>query len=79
MAIPRSIKTTTIKPSGTVSLLAGASPGMHYPESRFCIRRVRVSKHSELVQKLKDAGYHVEDCVGIASFPLIFSFLKKIK
>jgi len=29
MAIPRSIKTTSIKPSGTVSLLAGATPGIH--------------------------------------------------
>ncbi|KAI7820754.1 hypothetical protein BX661DRAFT_188941 [Kickxella alabastrina] len=28
-----------VKPSGSVSLLAGATPGMHYPESRFCIRR----------------------------------------
>jgi len=27
LAIPRSIKTTSIKPSGTVSLLAGATPG----------------------------------------------------
>ena len=30
LAVPRSIKTTSIKPSGTVSLLAGATPGMHY-------------------------------------------------
>jgi hypothetical protein len=30
--VPRSVKTTCIKPSGTVSLLAGATPGMHYPE-----------------------------------------------
>ena len=33
--IPRSIKTTTIKPSGTVSLIAGATPGMHWPISGF--------------------------------------------
>jgi ribonucleoside-triphosphate reductase (thioredoxin) len=32
--VPRSIKTTSIKPSGTVSLLAGATPGIHFPESR---------------------------------------------
>jgi len=32
-AIPKSIKTTSVKPSGTVSLLVGATPGMHYPES----------------------------------------------
>lgn len=60
LAIPRSIKTTSIKPSGTVSLLAGATPGMHYPESRFYIRRVRLSGNSELLAPLKEAGYHIE-------------------
>ena len=34
-AIPKSIKTTSVKPSGTVSLLAGATPGLHYPEVVF--------------------------------------------
>jgi adenosylcobalamin-dependent ribonucleoside-triphosphate reductase len=59
--IPRSIKTTCIKPSGTVSLLAGASPGMHFPESRFYIRRVRIVKSSHVVESLKQAGYKLED------------------
>jgi len=63
-ATPRSIKVTSVKPSGTVSLLAGATPGMHYPESRFCIRRVRISKASPLIPNLLLAGYHIEDCVG---------------
>jgi len=58
--IPRSIKTTSVKPSGTVSLLAGATPGMHWPESRFYIRRVRLSKDSELLEGLRQAGYPVE-------------------
>ncbi|MFS8159720.1 MAG: hypothetical protein ACMG6E_05815 [Candidatus Roizmanbacteria bacterium] len=31
--IPESIKITSIKPSGTVSLLAGSTPGIHYPLS----------------------------------------------
>lgn len=59
-AIPRSIKTTCIKPSGTVSLLAGATPGMHAPESRFYIRRVRINNTSELIEPLKKAGYPIE-------------------
>ncbi len=62
--IPKSIKTTSIKPSGTVSLLAGATPGMHFPESRTYIRRLRMSIHSELIAPLKKAGYLVEPCVG---------------
>jgi len=64
LAIPRSIKTTSVKPSGTVSLLAGATPGLHYPESRFYIRRMRLSKHSELLEALLKAGYTIEPAVG---------------
>jgi adenosylcobalamin-dependent ribonucleoside-triphosphate reductase len=60
LAIPLSIKTTSIKPSGTVSLLRGATPGMHYPESRFYIRRVRLGINSELIKPLKKAGYKIE-------------------
>jgi hypothetical protein len=64
LAIPKSIKTTSVKPSGTVSLLAGATPGVHYPESRFYIRRIRISKQSNLLKPLKDAGYTIEPAFG---------------
>jgi ribonucleotide reductase alpha subunit len=60
LCIPRSIKTTSIKPSGSVSLLAGATAGMHYPESRFYMRRVRLADKSDLIPGLVDAGYHIE-------------------
>lgn len=63
LAIPKSIKTTSIKPSGTVSLLPGVTPGMHYPESNFYIRRVTVSKNSKLVKIYSKSGYKVEDSV----------------
>lgn len=59
-AIPKSIKKTSIKPSGTISLLAGATPGMHYPEAVHYIRRMRLGTTSDLVPALKKAGYHVE-------------------
>lgn len=64
LCIPRSIKTTSVKPSGSVSLLAGATPGMHFPEARFYIRRVRMSKNSTLVEPLRKAGYHIEPATG---------------
>jgi ribonucleoside-triphosphate reductase len=64
LAVPKSIKTTSVKPSGTVSLLVGATPGMHYPESRFYIRRMRLSKHSELIKPLEKANYHIEPAFG---------------
>jgi ribonucleoside-triphosphate reductase len=63
-AVPKSIKTTSVKPSGTVSLLVGATPGMHYPESRFYIRRMRLSKYSELIEPLKKANYTLEPAFG---------------
>ena len=64
LAVPRSIKLSSIKPSGTVSLLVGATPGMHYPESRFYIRRMRLSKQSELIEPLKKANFHLEPAFG---------------
>ena len=63
-AVPNSIKTTSVKPSGTVSLLAGATPGLHYPESRFYIRRVRLSNISPLIPPLEKAGYKIEPAFG---------------
>jgi hypothetical protein len=55
---------TSVKPSGTVSLLAGATPGMHYPESRFYIRRMRLAANSQLVEPLRLANYKIEPAVG---------------
>ena len=58
---PESIKLTTIKPSGTLSLLAGVTPGVHpNPAGPYYIRRVRISSNSPLVQVCKNHGYHIE-------------------
>lgn len=64
MCTPRSIKSTSIKPSGTVSLVAGATPGMHWSESEYYIRRVRLGINSPLVAPLKKASYRVEPAFG---------------
>ncbi len=61
LCVPKSIKITTVKPSGTVSLLPGVPPGIHYPHSEYYIRRIRISKNSDLVEKVRNAGYHIED------------------
>ena len=71
MAIPRSIKTTSIKPSGTVSLLAGATPGIHFPESRHYIRRMRLGVGSTLVKPLEKAGYKIEPAFGSEDTTLV--------
>ncbi len=57
---PESIKLTTIKPSGTLSLLGGATPGVHPAYSKHYIRRVRMSSDDKLVKACREAGYHVE-------------------
>ena len=75
LCIPRSIKVTSVKPSGTVSLLCGATAGIHYPHSEYYIRNIRVSDISPLVKAAKDAGYPVEpdayaDSTVCISFPV---------
>jgi ribonucleoside-triphosphate reductase (thioredoxin) len=57
---PRSIKLTTVKPSGTLSLLPGVTPGVHPAYSRYLIRRIRIASNSDLVEVCKEAGYPVE-------------------
>ncbi|MEY4342451.1 MAG: putative adenosylcobalamin-dependent ribonucleoside-triphosphate reductase [Pseudomonadota bacterium] len=56
----RSIKLTTIKPSGTLSLLGGSTPGVHPAYSKYYTRRVRMSSNDKLVQYCRDLGYHIE-------------------
>jgi ribonucleoside-triphosphate reductase (thioredoxin) len=58
--IPISIKLTTVKPSGSLSLLAGSTPGVHPSYSKNYIRRVRMSSGDKLVSVCREAGYHVE-------------------
>lgn len=56
----RSIKLTTVKPSGTLSLLAGVTPGVHPGYSHYFIRRVRMSSSDPLVHYCKNLGFKVE-------------------
>ena len=64
VAVPRSIKTTSVKPSGTVSLLAGANTRLHLSRIRFYIRRIRLSNLSPLIKPLEKAGYKIEPAFG---------------
>jgi len=58
--IPRSIKLTTVKPSGTLSLLAGVTSGCHPAIYQYFIRRIRIASNNPLIQLCKSKGYHVE-------------------
>jgi adenosylcobalamin-dependent ribonucleoside-triphosphate reductase len=84
LCIPRSIKMTTVKPSGTVSLLAGVSPGIHYPHSEYYIRRIRMMKNSPLIPILKKANFPIEDDkysnnTAVISFPMHEKYYNKGK
>lgn len=55
-----SIKLTTVKPSGTLSLLPGVTPGCHPAYARYMIRRIRISSNHALVDVCRKHGYPVE-------------------
>jgi len=61
LCVPRSIKTTSVKPSGTVSLLCGATPGIHFPESEYYWRVIRFASDSPMLPALREAGYGVTE------------------
>jgi ribonucleoside-triphosphate reductase len=60
----RSIKLTTVKPSGTLSLLAGATPGVHPAYSKYYTRRIRMASNDPLVSYCRDLGYYTEYVVN---------------
>ena len=74
LCVQNSIKKTSVKPSGTVSLLAGATPGIHHPEASTYWRRVRVSNDSILVKILADAGYEYEPAMSDPDRTVVFKF-----
>jgi adenosylcobalamin-dependent ribonucleoside-triphosphate reductase len=57
---PISIKLATVKPSGTLSLLPGVTPGVHPGYAQYMIRRIRIAADNPLVQQCRDHGYPVE-------------------
>ena len=60
MGWPQSIKLTTVKPSGTLSLLAGVTPGAHPAYSQYYIRRIRMASESEIAAVCRANGYNIE-------------------
>ena len=61
LGIRESIKTTTVKPSGTVSILAGESPGVHWtPGGKYFLRTIRFGNNDPMLPLFKMANYRVE-------------------
>lgn len=60
IGVVESIKLTTVKPSGTLSLLAGSTPGVHPGFSKHYIRRISMSSGDPLIGICKQLGYNIE-------------------
>jgi len=61
LGIRESIKTTTVKPSGTVSILSGESPGVHWtPGGEYFLRAIRFGNDDPMLSLFKMANYRVE-------------------
>ena len=57
---PVSVKLTTCKPSGTLSLLPGVTPGCHPGYAQYMIRRISMSSNHPLVDVCRKHGYPIE-------------------
>lgn len=73
--VPRSIRTTSVKPSGTVSTLANVTPGAHFSVAgEYYWRRVNMPMNGLLAGHLAGLGYPMEPSVYsentvVVSFP----------
>ena len=65
LGIPTSIRTTVVKPSGTMSKVMDMQgyEGIHAAYSRYIIQRVRFAAQDPLVPLLAAAGHHIEPVV----------------
>jgi ribonucleotide reductase alpha subunit len=63
--LPKSVRLTTVQPSGTLSLLPGVTPGVHPAYARYYIRRVRFRSTDPLVEACRNRGYKVQWDVGL--------------
>lgn len=61
LGVPTSVKLTTVKPSGTLSLLAGVTSGAHPAIYQYFIRRIRIaSSNTSLIELAKSHHYYIE-------------------
>jgi len=63
--LPKSVRLTTVQPSGTLALLPGNTPGIHPAYARYYIRRVRFGAADPLVDACRRRGYTVKWDVGL--------------
>jgi ribonucleotide reductase alpha subunit len=65
LGVKPSIKLTTCKPSGTLSLLPNVTPGVHPAYAPYYIRRVQMASNDPLVGRCRQSGYHIEPVINL--------------
>ena len=73
LCVRESIRVTTVKPSGSVSLLSGATPGVHWgPGGAFYLRAIRFSNTDPMIHLFKAAGYKLEKDLVSANTTVVY-------
>jgi adenosylcobalamin-dependent ribonucleoside-triphosphate reductase len=73
LCVRESVRVTTVKPSGSVSLLSGATPGVHWgPGGEFYLRAIRFGDQDPMLHLFKAAGYKVEPDLVSANTQVVY-------
>jgi len=73
LCVRESVRVTTVKPSGSVSLLSGATPGVHWgPGGEFYLRAIRFGNTDPMLHLFKAAGYKIESDLVSANTSVVY-------
>jgi adenosylcobalamin-dependent ribonucleoside-triphosphate reductase len=73
LCVRESVRVTTVKPSGSVSLLSGATPGVHWgPGGEFYLRAIRFGNTDPMLHLFKAAGYKIEPDLVSANTSVVY-------
>lgn len=73
LCVRESIRVTTVKPSGSVSILSGATPGVHWgPGGKYYLRAIRFGNTDPMLHLFKAAGYKIEDDLVSAATSVVY-------
>jgi adenosylcobalamin-dependent ribonucleoside-triphosphate reductase len=73
LCVRESIRVTTVKPSGSVSLLSGATPGVHWaPGGNYFLRAIRFGETDPMLHLFRAAGYHIEKDLVSANTQVVY-------
>jgi ribonucleoside-triphosphate reductase (thioredoxin) len=73
LCVRESIRVTTVKPSGSVSILSGATPGVHWgPGGEYFLRAIRFGETDPMLHLFKAAGYKIEKDLVSANTQVVY-------